>query len=158
MSRVPLVKYNKMASRVHSPSVVFCINVSSCWATLSGGCLMVKCCRLSGITAECKLFSPSRCRNPMVTGTSVLGVKFTGGVIIAADMLGSYGSLARFRNISRLMKVTVAADRTASAVWVNKRAVLTVSDPFQVNGNTILGASGDYADYQYLKQIIEQMV
>uniref|UniRef100_A0A3Q4HYY6 Proteasome subunit beta type-4 n=1 Tax=Neolamprologus brichardi TaxID=32507 RepID=A0A3Q4HYY6_NEOBR len=43
--------------------------------------------------------------NPMVTGTSVLGVKFTGGVVIAADMLGSYGSLARFRNISRLMKV-----------------------------------------------------
>uniref|UniRef100_A0A6Q2XGI1 Proteasome subunit beta n=1 Tax=Esox lucius TaxID=8010 RepID=A0A6Q2XGI1_ESOLU len=69
--------------------------------------------------------------NPMVTGTSVLGVKFTGGVIIAADMLGSYGSLARFRNISRLMKV---------------------------NDNTILGASGDYADYQYMKQIIEQMV
>ncbi|KAI2652860.1 hypothetical protein H4Q32_006174 [Labeo rohita] len=69
--------------------------------------------------------------NPMVTGTSVLGVKFTGGVIIAADMLGSYGSLARFRNISRLMKV---------------------------NKNTILGASGDYADYQYLKQVIEQMV
>lgn len=94
----------------------------------------------------------------MVTGTSVLGVKFTGGVIIAADMLGSYGSLARFRNISRLMKVTVAVDRTSSAVWVNKCADLTVSDPFQVNGNTILGASGDYADYQYLKQIIEQMV
>ncbi|KTF72748.1 hypothetical protein cypCar_00037492 [Cyprinus carpio] len=69
--------------------------------------------------------------NPMVTGTSVLGVKFTGGVIIAADMLGSYGSLARFRNISRLMKV---------------------------NDSTILGASGDYADYQYLKQVIEQMV
>lgn len=46
----------------------------------------------------------------MVTGTSVLGVKFTGGVIIAADMLGSYGSLARFRNISRLMKVTSVAN------------------------------------------------
>lgn len=45
----------------------------------------------------------------MVTGTSVLGVKFNGGVIIAADMLGSYGSLARFRNISRLMKVTHSA-------------------------------------------------
>ncbi|XP_053559925.1 proteasome subunit beta type-4 [Bombina bombina] len=69
--------------------------------------------------------------NPMVTGTSVLGVKFDGGVIIAADMLGSYGSLARFRNISRIMKV---------------------------NSNTILGASGDYADYQYLKTVIDQMV
>ncbi|XP_067878982.1 proteasome subunit beta type-4 isoform X2 [Heterodontus francisci] len=69
--------------------------------------------------------------SPMVTGTSVLGVKFHGGIILAADMLGSYGSMARFRNISRLMKV---------------------------NNNTILGASGDYADYQYLKQAIEQMM
>ncbi|XP_044131997.1 proteasome subunit beta type-4 [Bufo gargarizans] len=69
--------------------------------------------------------------NPMVTGTSVLGVKFDGGVMIAADMLGSYGSLARFRNISRIMKV---------------------------NSCTMLGASGDYADYQYLKQVLDQMV
>ncbi|TNN39588.1 Proteasome subunit beta type-4 [Liparis tanakae] len=85
---------------------------------------------------KAKEFSPrARIRhwmgNPMVTGTSVLGVKFSGGVILAADMLGSYGSLARFRNVSRLMKV---------------------------NDNTILGASGDYADYQHLKHIIEQMV
>ncbi|XP_060676512.1 proteasome subunit beta type-4 [Hemiscyllium ocellatum] len=72
-----------------------------------------------------------RTLNPMVTGTSVLGVKFDGGVILAADMLGSYGSMARFRNIPRLMKV---------------------------NDNTVLGASGDYADYQYLKQAIEQMM
>ncbi|XP_069497881.1 proteasome subunit beta type-4-like [Ambystoma mexicanum] len=69
--------------------------------------------------------------NPLVTGTSVLGVKFDGGVIIASDMLGSYGSLARFRNISRIMKV---------------------------NDNTMLRASGDYADYQYLKRVIDQMV
>ncbi|XP_025214641.1 proteasome subunit beta type-4 isoform X1 [Theropithecus gelada] len=70
-------------------------------------------------------------RNPMVTGTSVLGVKFEGGVVIAADMLGSYGSLARFRNISRIMRV---------------------------NNSTMLGASGDYADFQYLKQVLGQMV
>ena len=67
----------------------------------------------------------------MTTGTSVLGVKFDGGVIIAADTLGSYGSLARYRNCSRVMKV---------------------------NNNTILGAGGDYADYQFLKSIIEQNV
>ncbi|XP_054838496.1 proteasome subunit beta type-4 [Eublepharis macularius] len=73
----------------------------------------------------------NRTMNPMVTGTSVLGVKFDGGVVIAADMLGSYGSLARFRNISRVMKV---------------------------NDSTVLGASGDYADFQYLKQVIDQMV
>ncbi|NXH14173.1 PSB4 protein, partial [Bucco capensis] len=77
------------------------------------------------------LLPVSRTLSPMVTGTSVLGVKFDGGVIIAADMMGSYGSLARFRGISRLLRV---------------------------NDSTMLGASGDYADFQYLKQIIDQMV
>ncbi|XP_034280990.1 proteasome subunit beta type-4 [Pantherophis guttatus] len=72
-----------------------------------------------------------RTLSPMVTGTSVLGLKFEGGVMIAADTLGSYGSLARFRNLSRIMKV---------------------------NDSTVLGASGDYADFQYLKQVLEQMV
>ncbi|XP_002124862.2 proteasome subunit beta type-4-like [Ciona intestinalis] len=79
--------------------------------------------------------SPSDARNrtsqPTVTGTSVLGLKFTGGVIIAADTLGSYGSMARFRNVSRVMKV---------------------------NDSTILSAAGDYADFQFIKAEIEQMV
>ena len=67
----------------------------------------------------------------MVTGSSVLGVKFEGGVVIAADTLGSYGSLARYRDVSRVMKV---------------------------NETTILGAGGDYADFQWLKGVIEQRV
>uniref|UniRef100_A0A8C0UA69 Proteasome subunit beta n=1 Tax=Cyanistes caeruleus TaxID=156563 RepID=A0A8C0UA69_CYACU len=69
--------------------------------------------------------------SPMVTGTSVLGLKFSGGVILAADTVGSYGSLARFRGISRLLKV---------------------------NDSTVLGASGDLADFQHLRQLLEQMV
>lgn len=68
---------------------------------------------------------------PMTTGTSVLGVKFDGGVILAADTLGSYGSLARYRNCSRV---------------------------FKVNDATVMGAGGDYADFQFLKSIIEQRV
>jgi len=67
----------------------------------------------------------------MVTGTSVLGVKFDGGVIIAADTLGSYGSLARYRTVSRLLRV---------------------------NDTTVLGSGGDYADFQFIKSIIEQRV
>ncbi|XP_067004054.2 proteasome subunit beta type-4 [Anabrus simplex] len=76
-------------------------------------------------------YGAKRTQTPVTTGTSVLGVKFDGGVVIAADVLGSYGSLARFRDISRVMKV---------------------------NDNIILGAGGDYADYQYLKDIIQQKV
>lgn len=68
---------------------------------------------------------------PITTGTSVLGVKFEGGVVIAADMLGSYGSLARFRDCERVMKV---------------------------NDCTVLGAGGDFADFQHLRSIIEQQV
>lgn len=66
---------------------------------------------------------------PIVTGTSVLGIKCKDGVVIAADTLGSYGSLARFRDISRLMKV---------------------------NDSTIIGGFGDYADFQFIMKLLEQ--
>lgn len=56
-------------------------------------------------------------------------MKFDEGVVIAGDMLGSYGSLARFRNCPRVLKV---------------------------NNNIIVGAGGDYGDFQYLKDIIQQ--
>jgi len=68
-------------------------------------------------------------QTPVTTGTSVLGLRFNGGIVLAADKLASYGSLARFRNCPRLMKV---------------------------NENTMLGCTGDYADFQYLQRIIEQ--
>ena len=70
-------------------------------------------------------------RSPVTTGTSIIGVAFEGGVMLAGDMLGSYGSLAKFRSIERIIKV---------------------------NESTILGATGDIADFQHLKAIIEQKV
>jgi len=71
-----------------------------------------------------------RTLQPITTGTSVLGVKFDGGVALAGDMLGSYGSLARYPNVSRLI---------------------------QVDDKTVVFASGDYADYQYLKEEMERL-
>ncbi|OAD55382.1 Proteasome subunit beta type-4 [Eufriesea mexicana] len=72
-----------------------------------------------------------RSQAPMTTGTSVIGIQFKDGVLIAADILGSYGSLARYRNLQRVMKV---------------------------NDNIILGAGGDYADFQFLKSNIERKI
>jgi len=69
-------------------------------------------------------------RNPSTSGTSVLAIKYNGGVVFAADTLGSYGSLARYRNCERLLKV---------------------------NESTMIGCMGDYADFQHLKNMIEQM-
>lgn len=69
--------------------------------------------------------------NPQITGTSILGLKFEGGVILAADTLGSYGSMAAVRNLQRV---------------------------FKVNDKTIIAGSGDYADYQLLLNIINEQV
>ncbi|KPJ10977.1 Proteasome subunit beta type-4 [Papilio machaon] len=68
---------------------------------------------------------------PITTTTTVIGIKFDKGCVIAADTLGSYGSLARFRDCPRVLKV---------------------------NDLILLGSGGDYADYQYLRDIIEQKI
>ncbi|KAI7999172.1 Proteasome subunit beta type-4 [Camellia lanceoleosa] len=42
---------------------------------------------------------------PYVTGTSVIGIKFKDGILIAADMGGSYGSTLRYKSVERLKSV-----------------------------------------------------
>jgi len=69
-------------------------------------------------------------QSPAVTGTSVLGVKFKDGVVVAADNLASYGSLARFTDIKRL--------RTFPP-------------------NTVIGFGGDVSDMQYLDRLLQSL-
>ncbi|KAI1614494.1 20S proteasome subunit beta 7 [Exophiala viscosa] len=69
-------------------------------------------------------------QSPAVTGTSVLGVKFKDGVVIAADNLASYGSLARFTDVKRL--------RTFPP-------------------NTVIGFGGDVSDMQYLDRLLQSL-
>merc|ERR1719318_1977219 len=69
--------------------------------------------------------------SPSTSGSSVIAVKFEGGVVIAADTLGSYGRLAKYRDIDRIFKVTDSA---------------------------VVGCAGDLADFQFLQEIIEQKV
>jgi len=68
-------------------------------------------------------------QSPVTTGSSLLAMKYEGGVMIAADTLGSYGSMARFPDLNRIIKV---------------------------NDSTVLGAGGDYADFQFLSEVIKQ--
>ncbi|KWU46692.1 20S proteasome subunit beta 7, partial [Rhodotorula sp. JG-1b] len=72
-----------------------------------------------------------RTQQPIVTGTSVLGLKFKDGVMLAADCLASYGSLARFKDIRRLYKVSES---------------------------TMIGASGDMADFQQVKHMLQGLM
>ncbi|ORY31952.1 endopeptidase [Naematelia encephala] len=73
----------------------------------------------------------SHTQQPLVTGTSVLGLKYKDGVMLAADNLASYGSLARFRDIQRL---------------------------HPLGNHTCLAVSGDMSDYQYLKKELDGLL
>lgn len=82
-----------------------------------------------------------------MTGTSVLGIKYDKGIMIAADNLGmlerevemgneslmaaSYGSLARFKDIQRL---------------------------HPLGSQTVIGVAGDMSDFQYLKKQLDSIL
>ncbi|OSX68868.1 hypothetical protein BU14_2149s0001 [Porphyra umbilicalis] len=70
----------------------------------------------------------TRTQVPYVTGSSVLGMKCADGVVIACDTMASYGTLARFKSLSRM---------------------------HQVSPNCILGVGGDYSDFQQLQTMVD---
>jgi len=69
--------------------------------------------------------------SPIVTGTSVLGIKYADGVMVAGDTLGSYGSLARFTDLRRIRRV---------------------------GDFTLVAASGEYSDFQYTMDLLQELV
>ncbi|CAB4408300.1 unnamed protein product [Rhizophagus irregularis] len=73
----------------------------------------------------------TRTQQPIVTGTSVLAFKYKDGIMLAADTLASYGSLARFTNIQRL---------------------------YPVGDFTIIAASGDISDFQYVQHLLDTVM
>ncbi|RLV95257.1 Proteasome subunit beta type-7 [Spathaspora sp. JA1] len=75
-------------------------------------------------------FPKMHTQQPIITGTSVIASKFKNGIIMAADNVGSYGSLLRFSNIERLIKV---------------------------GSETVVGISGDISDMQQLERILDEL-
>lgn len=67
---------------------------------------------------------------PYVTGTSVIAVAYNGGVLIASDTLGSYGSTKRYKDVQRMIKV---------------------------NDSCIVGASGEVSDFQELQKLLDEL-
>ncbi|TBU05812.1 subunit beta of proteasome [Hamiltosporidium magnivora] len=63
----------------------------------------------------------------ILTGASVIAFKYDKGIILATDTQLSYGSLAKFSDVSRI---------------------------HQVSPSTLLGLSGEYSDIQYLLKIL----
>lgn len=68
---------------------------------------------------------------PYVVGGSVLAVKYKDGVMMACDTLASYGNSQRFKDVRRMMKV---------------------------GDKTIIGASGEMSDFQYLEKSLTDLM
>jgi len=67
---------------------------------------------------------------PIVTGATVIGLKYNGGVLLACDTLASYGSQARYKDVCRMKKV---------------------------GDFTLIGASGEYSDFQYIGKLLDEL-
>ena len=71
-----------------------------------------------------------RTTRPIVTGTSVLGIVYDGGVLLAADTLLSYGGMAKHQGVSRMHAIG--------------------------GTSTVVAASGEFSDFQQLKKLLDQ--
>jgi len=69
-------------------------------------------------------------QSPIVTGSSVIALKYKDGVMMAADTLASYGSQARYKNVCRMKKLGMY---------------------------TLLGESGEFSDFQYLGNLCDEL-
>uniref|UniRef100_A0A3Q7IZW2 Proteasome subunit beta type-4 n=1 Tax=Solanum lycopersicum TaxID=4081 RepID=A0A3Q7IZW2_SOLLC len=68
---------------------------------------------------------------PYVTGTSVVGIKYKDGILLAADMGGSYGSTIRYKSVDRLKPV---------------------------GKHSLLGASGEISDFQEIMKYLDELI
>jgi len=72
-----------------------------------------------------------RTTDPYVTGTSILGIKYKDGVMVIGDTLASYGSMARYMEVERVLPL---------------------------GKFTLIGGSGDYSDFQYIMKTLDQLI
>jgi len=70
-------------------------------------------------------------QTPYVTGTTVMGVKYKDGVLLACDTLGSYGSTKRYKSIERLKKV---------------------------GKHTVIGFTGELSDFTYIMTLLDELM
>ncbi|KAL6276058.1 hypothetical protein ACE6H2_019659 [Prunus campanulata] len=70
-------------------------------------------------------------RYPYVTGTSVVALKYKDGILMAADMGGSYGSTLRYKSVERMKPI---------------------------GKHSLLGASGEISDFQELLRYLDELI
>ncbi|MFQ6635578.1 hypothetical protein Gotur_010839 [Gossypium turneri] len=68
---------------------------------------------------------------PYVTGTSVVALKYKDGILMSADMGGSYGSTLRYKSLERMKPISK---------------------------HSLLGASGEISDFQEILRYLDELI
>ncbi|XP_078437223.1 20S proteasome beta subunit G1 [Wolffia australiana] len=68
---------------------------------------------------------------PYVTGSSVIGIKYKDGILMAADTGGSYGSTLRYKSVDRIKAI---------------------------GKHSLLGASGEVSDFQEILKYLDELI
>jgi 20S proteasome subunit beta 7 len=89
-------------------------------------------------------------RQPIVTGTSVLAIKYKDGIMMAADNLGSSSSILGARCSLNIFSISASYGSLARFKGVQRL--------HPVGDYTVVGASGDMSDFQYLRHILDSLV
>lgn len=82
------------------------------------------------VQADVPMDPTTHTSQPIVTGTTVIGLKYKDGVMLAADTLASYGTMARYKDMRRMCKV---------------------------GDNCLIAASGEISDYQSLQNMLNDV-
>ncbi|KAA0035321.1 hypothetical protein IC582_026725 [Cucumis melo] len=72
-----------------------------------------------------------RTQYPYVTGTSVVAIKYKDGILMIADLGGSYGSTLRYKSVERIKAI---------------------------GKHSLLGASGEISDFQELLRNLDELI
>lgn len=75
-------------------------------------------------------FPKMHTQQPMITGTSVIAIKYNDGIVMAADHMGSFGSLMKLDDLQRIIPV---------------------------GNSAAVGISGDISDFQYLERLLDDL-
>lgn len=99
------------------------------------------------------------CRQPIVTGTSVLGIRCKSGVVIAADTLGTYSAfvfcVCRF---CRLLVLTACWVWLCAGSYGSLARFRDLRRLRQVGGYTVIGGSGDYSDFENVLELLDSLL
>jgi 20S proteasome subunit beta 7 len=67
---------------------------------------------------------------PILTGGSVIAVKYADGVLMCCDTLASFGSMSRYKDVRRMA---------------------------QLGDATLIGSSGEYSDFQNIVKTLREV-